>query len=210
MWGKRITSSSLLKNAFGGFRGCYVSMGCVVLKERFRHCSGFFSRLLVSSQVTTPQWKGAHNDREHEVEPAGTAGTARPERRCRPALYGAAAIPRMSSKSCQFSPRISSGHDPRLATRPRRRLSRQRGRGSQDLGPHLGLVRHGRRSGRLPSRRRRSGPALGRYVGHTQDGSSPYTRRSPTSSRCGAIGWPALQQITDSAQWRHFGTRAGH
>lgn len=51
---------------------------------------------------------------------------------------------------------------------------------------------------------------LGRYVGHTQDGSSPVYAAFAHIFTVRGDQVAALQQITDSAQWRQFGTRAGH
>ena len=51
---------------------------------------------------------------------------------------------------------------------------------------------------------------LGRYVGHTQDGSSPVYAAFAHIFTVRGDRVAALQQITDSAQWLHFGTRAGH
>ncbi len=51
---------------------------------------------------------------------------------------------------------------------------------------------------------------LGRYVGHTQDGSSPVYAAFAHIFTVRGDRVAALQQITDSAQWRQFGTRAGH
>ena len=51
---------------------------------------------------------------------------------------------------------------------------------------------------------------LGRYVGHTQDGSSPVYAAFAHIFTVRGDRVAALQQITDSAQWRLFGARADH
>jgi 2-(1,2-epoxy-1,2-dihydrophenyl)acetyl-CoA isomerase len=49
---------------------------------------------------------------------------------------------------------------------------------------------------------------LGRYVGHTQDGSSPVFAAFAHIFTVRGDRVAALRQITDSAQWQQFGTRA--